>query len=164
MKKNQAGRTLIETLAIIAVIGILSISGLQLYAKAMNTIRANYLMQQIFIKANELIQNPVAQRRRMVDISMLDERNGRLAYGYEIDLDETLLNQNQRTITVKVNGYFPAGLCRILKKKIKTQEYAGLQNIRADNVDLAPEFHADCPTDSDITSMTFIIDSEFRSR
>ena len=161
MNQKQSGRTLIETLAILALIGILSISGLQLYAKAMNTIRANYLMKQVFIKANELIENPVAQRRKIVDISMLDERDGELAYGYEIDSGKTMLNPESKTISVKITGYFPVGLCRILKKKIKTQEYAGIKNIKADDVDLAPSYHAECPTDSDITSMTFIIDSEF---
>ena len=82
MRQSQLGRTLIETLSILALIGILSVSGLQLYAKAMNTIRANYLMQQVFIKANELIQNPVAVRHKMVDVTVTDEDTGKLAYGY----------------------------------------------------------------------------------
>lgn len=166
MKKNQFGRTLIETLAILAMIGILSISGLQLYAKAMNSIRAGYLMQQVFIKANEMIQNPVAERRRIVDISMLDEHGGKLAYGYEIDTDmnKTFFDADKKIITVKINGYFPVGMCRILKKKIKTQEYSGVKTIKADDVDLAPSYHAECPTDSDITSMTFVIDSEFKKQ
>ena len=148
MKKSQFGRTLIETLAVIAVIGILSVSGLQLYAKAMNTIRANYIMEQVYIKANELIENPVANRSgrgKMVDITMNNE--GALSYGYQID---TSTGISGKDITVKLAGYFPSGVCKILKKRLKTQEYPGLKKIT--------------PTEcsGDIESMTFTIDSEFK--
>ena len=155
MKKLQYGRTMIETLAILAIIGILSVSGLQLYSKAMNTIRANYIMERVYIKANELIENPVATRHRMVDVKT-DTNN--LSYGYRIDTGATGLSGDKTTITVKLNGYFPTNLCKILKKKITSQEYSGLKQIIANETALETN---SCPSDS-ITSMTFTIDSEFK--
>ena len=125
MKRLEAGRTLIETLAVIAIIGILSVSGLNLYAKAMNTIRANYIMEQVYIKANELVENKVATRHRTADITM--NSDGNLSYGYSIDTTATGLSG--AIITVKLTGDFSAGLCKILKKKLKTQEYAGLNSL-----------------------------------
>lgn len=148
MKKFELGRTLIETLAVIAIIGILSVSGLQLYSKAMNTIRANYIMEQVYIKANELIQNPVATRHRTVDIAMNSE--GSLSYGYTIDTSDTKMLGSE--IAVKLNGYFPTGVCKILRKKITSQEYSGLKGIQPSNCS------------GDIESMTFIIDSEFKKQ
>ena len=156
MKKFELGRTLIETLAVIAIIGILSVSGLQLYAKAMNTIRANYIMEQVYIKANELIENPVATRHRTVDIAM--NSDGSLSYGYSIDTNGT--ERSGGEITVKLNGYFPTGVCKILKKKITSQEYSGLKQIKANSTELKSN---SCPSDS-IESMTFIIDSEFKKQ
>ena len=161
MKKVQTGRTLIETLAIMALIGILSVSGLQLYAKAMNVIRANYIMEQVFIKASELAQNPVSHRK-MVDISM--QNSNKLSYGYSFcnDTEDCKPKREGAEIVIKVEGYFPVSLCKILKKKIRTQEYVGLKNIKADNVSLKPDDHNDCPTDSEISSMTFVMDAEFK--
>ena len=151
MKKFELGRTLIETLAVIAIIGILSVSGLQLYSKAMNTIRANYIMEQVYIKANELIENPVANRPgrgKMVDVTMNSE--GSLSYGYTIDMSNTKMSGSE--IAVKLNGYFPTGVCKILRKKITSQEYSGLKGIQPNNCS------------DNIESMTFIIDSEFKKQ
>ncbi len=163
MRQSQLGRTLIETLSILALIGILSVSGLQLYAKAMNTIRANYLMQQVFIKANELIQNPVAYRHKMVDVTVTDENTGNLAYGYSFCKEGGCAPKIESgEIQVQIRGYFPVGLCKILKKKLLAQEYQGLKNIKADNLGLGNGDHQDCPKDAPIESMTFIIDPAFK--
>jgi len=64
MKYNQFGRTLIETLAILGVIGILSVSGLQLYAKAMNTIRVNHLMEKVYLLANQIRNDKIEKNRQ----------------------------------------------------------------------------------------------------
>ena len=71
MKQSESGRTLVEMLAILCIIGVFSVSGLNLYAKAMTTVRANYIMKQVFIRANELLESPVSSRSRgkSVDIS-----------------------------------------------------------------------------------------------
>ena len=161
MKKMQSGRTLIETLGVLAVIGILSVSGLQLYAKAMNTIRANYIMEQIFIKANELAKDPVSSRRKVVDISVQTE-NTLSRYGYSFSTsDDSKPQKSGNDFIIGIEGHFPISLCKILKKKIKTQEYAGLKNIKANSTVLK---EADCPTDDDIDSMVFTIDAEFKEQ
>ena len=162
MKKNQFGKTLIETLSMLCLIGILSVSALQLYTKAMNITRANYIMREVFFRATELMGDKVAQEHnhKVVDLST------QLDYGYSFCAsgEECKPKRQDHDIVIKLKGYFPVGLCRILKKKIKTQEYAGLKNIKADEVDLAPIYHKECPTDDDITSMTFIIDDEFKEQ
>ena len=158
MKKSESGRTLVETLAVIAIIGILSISGLQLYSKAMNTIRANYIMEQVYIMANELRKDPVANRAgrgKMVDVTVRNE-GGNLSYGYQIDTAASRMARSD--ITVKLDGFFPRGVCRILKKKIASQEYAGLKQIEANATGLKEN---NCPA-APINSMTFTIDSAFR--
>ena len=121
MKKFESGRTLIETLAVIAIIGILSISGLQLYAKSMNTIRANYIMEQLYIKATEQVKNPVANRHKTADVSMQSGNN--LAYGYSFD---SVTNNSGRSYTIKINGYFTDGVKKIIQKRLNSgsSEYA----------------------------------------
>ena len=166
MKKKETGRTLIETLSILCLVGIFSVSCLKLYEKVMNTIRANYVMQQVFIKANELMENKVAIEHNHKLVVLGTPKNNHLSYGYSFcALDEECRPKRKNNeIIIRVNGYFPVSLCNVLKKKIKTQEYAGLKNIKADQVDLAPTYHNECPTDDDILSMTFIMDSEFKEQ
>ena len=164
MQNSQQGRTLIETLAILATIGILSVIGLQLYIKAMNTIRANYIMKQVFIKANEFIEDPVANRPnrgKMVDVSIYKGES--LSYGFSFcAISEACAPRREgNKIVIQINGFFPVGLCKILKNKIQFQEYSGLKNIKANSIDLVSN---SCPTDFDITSMTFIVDTEFKKQ
>ena len=135
MKQFEAGRTLIETLAIIAIIGILSISGLNLYAKAMNTIRVNYIMQQIYIRANERLNDNIAASRnrpKMFDTTVTDPK-GRLAYGYSFndDLSEAEIANEERNnrFIIKINGPYSKGLCKILTKKKGKDEYPGLHAV-----------------------------------
>ena len=146
MKRFETGRTLIETLGVLAFIGILTVSGLSLYAKAMNTIRANYIMEQVFILANQLTQSPVAVRHKMADANVRGGEDTQLAYGFEI----TNRNFDDSTIRIVISGPFTAGLCRILDKKRENQEYAGLA--RLDSVN-------DC--DGGIREVTFEINADF---
>ena len=166
MKKNESGKSLVEMLSILCLIGILSVSGLKLDVKAVNTIRANYLMQQVFIRANEVMENKVAIEHNHRMIVLSGEKNDQLSYGYSFCApdEDCRPRRENKDVIVKVKGYFPVGLCNVLKRKINTQEYAGLKNIRADNVDLAPTYHNECPTDDEISSMTFIMDSEFKEQ
>ena len=149
MKQFETGRTMIETLGVLAFIGILTLSGLSLYSKAMNTIRANYIMEQVFIQANQLVQAPVAARHKMVDATVQGGENAKLAYGFKIGSRN--LDENTKTVSITLEGNFPKTLCKILRKKIDTQEFAGLEDISgADNCE------------GKITEMTFVISSSFQ--
>lgn len=47
MKSNQSGRSMIEMLGVLAIIGVLSVGGIAGYSKAMAKYRANKVMEQI---------------------------------------------------------------------------------------------------------------------
>lgn len=47
MKNNQSGRSMIEMLGVLAIIGVLSVGGIAGYSKAMAKYRANKVMEQI---------------------------------------------------------------------------------------------------------------------
>ena len=159
MKQFQSGRTFIETLSILCLVGIVSVVGLQLYTKVMNMVRSNYIMQQVFSKANELVAE---NRHKMVDISVYNQDEG-LLYGYSFckDGESCAPRKKGNEVIVQLNGYFPVNLCKVLKKKLHKQEYTGLKTIYADEVELTK--HAPCPSDVDINSMTFVVDAEFKN-
>lgn len=54
MKNHQSGRSMIEMLGVLAIIGVLSVGGLAGYAKMMAQYRINTTMQQIQIMASKL--------------------------------------------------------------------------------------------------------------
>ena len=159
--KQQQGRTLIETLSILCIIGILSVFGLKLYAKAMNSVRANYIMQQVFIKANSLVENPVATRHRIVYTDFQDKQD--MAYGYSFGT--ATHNRNDKKFYIYINGYFSKNLCEMLKKNIATDEYPGLKMLVAkrsgqSNVELTSNTGT-CPSDTE--TMIFHINDDFKN-
>jgi len=95
-------------------------------------------------------------RRKTVDLPTAEKT---LSYGYSFDSSVANLSDNK--INVAVKGTFSNNICKMLKKKIKTEEYAGLEDVKANNsVSLKTN---NCP-DTEITSMTFVIDSEFKKQ
>ena len=127
----------------------------------MNTLRANYIMQQVFIKANHLIENPVATRHKSLDVSVVGNKS-KLSYGYSIDADETGVDGTTRLIKVQMNGVFSKELCEILKDKVSLSsgEYSGLRDILLDG---AKSVKNGC-TNENFSSMKFIIDPEFKKQ
>ena len=159
MKQFEMGRTLLETLAIIAIIGILSISGLNLYAKAMNTIRVNYIMQQIYIRANDGLNKSIAAQRRRPQMfdTTITESESRLAYGYSFGNEE--VEENGDKFIIRINGPYSKGLCKILYKKMKKDEYPGLQNVFFDNY----EFSKGCNSvGSNTGTIKFYVNKHFK--
>lgn len=157
--KIQSGRTMIEMLAVVCLISILTIMGTQLFSKAMNNLRANYIMQQVFIKANYLIQNPVASRHQSLDVSVLGNKS-KLSYGYSFDENETKMDERTHQIKIQIKGNFTNELCKILKDKISTQEYPGLKSISIGNSNLSTE---DC-SGKDFNSMKFVVSPGFKKQ
>ena len=47
MRNNQSGRSMIEMLGVLAIIGVLSVGGIAGYSKAMAKYRSNKVMEQI---------------------------------------------------------------------------------------------------------------------
>ena len=157
MVPSQSGRTLLETLGVLLFAGIFAVSGLQLYAKAMNTIRVNYIMEQVFIKATELVENKVANRHKMADISMTKKNT--LSYGYSFcsaNACKPRLDVENNEFIIEINGIFSTGLCKILKKKMEMGTYPGLKSIHVNLTKLGS-----CPNE-EITSMIFTINAGFK--
>ncbi|MBR6231708.1 MAG: hypothetical protein IKQ99_01255 [Alphaproteobacteria bacterium] len=157
--KIQSGRTMVEMLAVVCLISILTIMGAHLFAKAMNTLRGNYIMQQVFIKANYLIQNPVASRHKSLDVSVVGNKN-KLSYGYSFDSDETKVDEESHLIKIQINGNFTKELCEVLKDKISSQEYAGLKSIIVKGKDLTKN---SCP-DEVFNSIKFVVSPDFKKQ
>ena len=156
MQDSQQGRTLIETISILFVMGIFSVSGLHLYAKAMNSLKINYLMRQVFIRANELVESPVAIRRKVVDIHITEDK---LSYGFRFV--DSVHNEHSQKMVIQVDGYFSFGMCNMLKEKIKTHEYPGLNTILANGKDLK---RFECPEETQIDSVKFFINDDFKEK
>ncbi len=66
MKANESGRTMVEMLGTLAIIGVLSIGGVTGYGRAMNAYRTNSAMEtaqkQAAIVAGEVVTGPVSPK------------------------------------------------------------------------------------------------------
>lgn len=146
MNKGEKGRTLIETLAILAIIGILTLSGLQLYAKAMNTIRANHLMERVYLLANQIRNERIENRggrKKTFDLPSVDTT---LSYGFSFKKADSGYKNGE--IEVVIGGNFSGKICKILNKKLKDDTHGnGLELIDGCNAEsheitfvFAPDF------------------------
>ena len=54
MRNNQLGRSMIEMLGVLAIVGVLSVGGISGYSKAMNKFKSNKLLDQITLTITEL--------------------------------------------------------------------------------------------------------------
>ncbi len=124
-KKTELGTSLLEVIAVMTIVGILSFSTFSLYAKAMNTLRSNYVIQQVFLKASELNTSAVGNRHKTVDLKVIEKDE--LSYGFSFENYTKERESDQ--IIVSVKGPFTDGMCELLKEKISSQEYQGLKNI-----------------------------------
>ena len=170
-KKTELGTSLLEVIAVMTIVGILSFSTFALYAKAMNTLRSNYVIQQVFLKASELNTSAVGNRHKTVDLKVIEKDE--LSYGFSF---KNYTKEGDQ-IVVSINGPFTDGMCELLKEKISSQEYQGLKDIQivgekenkdGNITDLSQNVqNKGCPEKTEdvkkieITSMTFIIDAGF---
>ncbi|MBO7258085.1 MAG: hypothetical protein J6V11_04005, partial [Alphaproteobacteria bacterium] len=53
--KNQSGRSMVEMLGVLAIIGVLSIGGIMGYSYGMDKYRANEIINQIMLRAIDLM-------------------------------------------------------------------------------------------------------------
>ena len=172
--ETQSGKTMVEMIAVICLIGVLTVMGSRLFAKATNTLRANYIMQEVFVRANELIENSIDSNRnsgKIVDISL--RKKNSLSYGYSFEEHDTDKHNSKWTtgkctsesgnIKVVIKGEFSQDLCNILKDKIFSQEYAGLKDIVLNDEKETKLATGNCPEGS-FTVMKFVINPEFRKQ
>lgn len=57
MKQNQYGRSMIEMLGVLAIIGVLSVGGIAGYSKAMEKFKVNKLVEEYSLLVHGLIEH-----------------------------------------------------------------------------------------------------------
>ena len=89
MKKNESGRSMVEMLGVLAIIGVLSIGGIAGYTLAMNRYRAN----EILDTAAKLAVVSMSANSKSANLSDL---------GIDSLAGGTLVNANDGTVTITV--------------------------------------------------------------
>ncbi len=54
---SQLGRTMLETMMVMGIIGILSITGIYMYKNAMNGVRADAIIKDVLLRASQVKGN-----------------------------------------------------------------------------------------------------------
>ena len=92
-KKQESGRSMIEMLGVLAVIGVLSVGGIYGYTTAMNRHRANELLHQVSMRATSCMAQ-IAQGSTTLSVSDFDDYDG---YSFTA---APVTGQNKFTITI----------------------------------------------------------------
>ena len=105
--KSESGRSMVEMLGVLAIIGVLSIGGIMGYSYAMDKYRANQTMNDVNLRAIDLI----AQASRRVDFT-LAEWPTKSTVDYDIGLEvDTATNTTEGGIYV---NKVPQNVCEII--------------------------------------------------
>ncbi len=95
---NQNGRSMIEMLGVLAIIGVLSVGGIAGYSKAMMKYRINKTIEQITLIAGNIrtffapqrsyagLNNTVIKKAKLVPDEMWDGNTIRGAWGFDVDV------------------------------------------------------------------------------
>ena len=89
IKKNEVGRSMVEILGVLAVIGILSIGGIQGYKYAMDKWRANTTLQDVNVRMIDVVRQ-VLQGQMNIHIPSDWANRGRAGYLIELFQDVEL--------------------------------------------------------------------------
>ena len=108
MKQNkmlQSGRSMVEMLGVLAVVGVLSIGGVMGYKYGMDKYRANETINELTIRAMGLMQQ--VSRGEIVELNM--EMGDKTKLGYDVDawIDE----RDPRYFYIAIANV-PASVCR----------------------------------------------------
>ena len=105
---NQNGRSMIEMLGVLAIIGVLSVGGIAGYSKAMEKFKINKTIEQISTIANNVrttfmsqgnyqgLSTSLAHNAGIIPDEMWDEDNGSAhnVWGGRLDVDEDFADYN----------------------------------------------------------------------
>lgn len=136
--KNEDGRSMVEMLGTLAIIGVLSIGGIAGYSYGMNKYKANTIIQDIMLRATDAI----AQYDATGDAN-LSEWPTTTAGKYTIGLEED-------TIGIQVDG-LPEQLCEMVYNAIKDKADVKFNGTISDE-----STPVDC---SNTNSMVFYVDN-----
>ena len=113
--KNESGRSMVEMLGTLAIIGVLSIGGIVGYSYGMDKYRANETINDVNLRMIDIITH-ITQGRKVSEISSEFDKVGRA--GYTIDLFQNV--DGEPSIMVEK---VPSSVCKhILKNTPDTQD------------------------------------------
>ncbi|MBQ8671263.1 MAG: hypothetical protein IJ525_01945 [Alphaproteobacteria bacterium] len=96
--KNESGRSMIEMLGVLAIIGVLSVGGIAGYSKAMMKYRINKTIEQITLIAGNVraffapqknyegLSNTVIKKAKLIPDEMWDGNDIKNVFGYRVGL------------------------------------------------------------------------------
>ena len=101
IKSNETGRSMVETLGVLAVIGVLSVGGIMGYRYAMNKYQANQTLNELNIASSQLAAIILGRKGNDVSLSLPEEyENGNMLHspyqfdygcGWEVNSSKTCL-------------------------------------------------------------------------
>ena len=151
---NERGRSMVEMLGVLAVIGVLSIGGIQGYTYAMNKYRANNVLNEINMTSHQLATTLLSSRNAQKVIALGEPYDSRTltheAYPFDYgcgnyDSAERACHQEETGFWVAV-GDVPEKICQNILSEAKH-----LPNIVEQRLnDVAVEDGADCRENNEI--------------
>ena len=123
-RKLENGRTLIEMIGVVALIGLLTIGGLSLFGDATTRLRMNDILEEVRKQAALVKQNGSKIENRAAG-DLMEKVKPVTKYGYGIGRDRTTMKIASGSVTVLVgqikhdNQAISQRLCKTLVKQIK---------------------------------------------
>lgn len=117
LKKNQSGRSMVEMLGVLAIIGVLSIGGIAGYRVAMNHKKANDIINDVMIEVTNLstqVQNN-AQTLSLIN----NETSG----GYPLEASYVQSGEQNTQKFLVVVKEVPSEVCRVVAEAGWTVPY-----------------------------------------
>ena len=180
MKKTiQSGRSLLEVIAVISIMGIFTVASVVVFQAAMNSVRSKYIVEQVMVRANEVIESAWLKDKekgthrhgKMVYTPEYSDKTRKEdgAYGYTFRKPEfvkgssllLIVDKSAGKLTkvnVTVDGVITPGVCNSLKEKV---------NMYTEIIEVNDAYGFDrkknpCPKE-DLESLTFLVDLSKRA-
>ncbi len=128
MRRTEQGRTMLETMMVLGVIGILSVTGVYTYKKAMNDVRADGIIKDVLAragqkKANADLQHSGLGKKRVYTPEYKktdgsETTKGRYGYVYDV-LHHGVTNKGEEYVLVKMLTPVNASVCNSIKSKLQ---------------------------------------------
>ncbi len=129
LNKSEIGRSTVEILGVLAIIGVLSVGGIVAYIVAMNKHRANTLLEEANRRAT-IVAEQIAFINKTPSLNEFDNNNN---FGYAI-FDSKIYGEDKTSLWTKTDRKFSLQI-----KKVSKPVCQNLQNTASDIIqDFAP--------------------------
>jgi hypothetical protein len=139
-KTSQFGRTMLETISVLALVGVLGITGIYMYAKGADSVRADSIIKDVLARAAQRKSNAelsgMGSKKKIFspEYGKKKEESGKIkteyetsgSAGYTFDVKYSISN----AVVVKVSGAkIPTSLCNAIKSKSLTYDSGSTAHI-----------------------------------